>query len=252
MCCSPWTLRRGVTLYSSLHPPTFFENVLAVLSGCQGLQVTVPLGTRVWQPRAWQECARARNTQDCALTNMMYVFVEISIDVAHFAAMVRQEIPSSARAVFVSTIQFVGSLRVACEKLKDHFTHPITVPQNRPLSGGELLGCTSPKMPDEEYDVVVYLGDGRFHLESFMIANPDIAAYKYGGGEGANIESLDGEHLTGCAHQLGGPTGPPNNGMAEPGVAVDVWPCRMHSEPNRMRACSSVMWYVWVCLESWG
>eukprot|EP00668_Euglena_longa_P012021 GGOE01014445.1.p1 GENE.GGOE01014445.1~~GGOE01014445.1.p1 ORF type:complete len:402 (-),score=116.54 GGOE01014445.1:237-1442(-) len=117
--------------------------------------------------------------KDCCLPNMMYVFVEISIDVSHFVAMVRKEIPSSARAVLVSTIQFIGSLRVAVEQLRDHFVHPITVPQNRPLSGGELLGCTSPQLDGKGFDVVVYLGDGRFHLESFMIANPQLKAYKY-------------------------------------------------------------------------
>jgi 2-(3-amino-3-carboxypropyl)histidine synthase len=117
--------------------------------------------------------------RDCCLPNMMYVFVEIQVDVSHFVEMVRKVVPSTARVVMVSTIQFVGSLRVAAEQLRDHFALPITVPQNRPLSGGELLGCTSPELGAGAHDVALYLGDGRFHLESFMIANPDIAAYKY-------------------------------------------------------------------------
>ena len=32
-------------------------------------------------------------------------------------------------------------------------------------------------MPDT--DSLVYLGDGRFHLASAMIANPHLAAYRY-------------------------------------------------------------------------
>jgi 2-(3-amino-3-carboxypropyl)histidine synthase len=28
-------------------------------------------------------------------------------------------------------------------------------------------------------DAIIYLGDGRFHLESVMIANPSVAAYRY-------------------------------------------------------------------------
>ena len=28
-------------------------------------------------------------------------------------------------------------------------------------------------------DCLIYLGDGRFHLESAMIANPDLQAYRY-------------------------------------------------------------------------
>ena len=32
-------------------------------------------------------------------------------------------------------------------------------------------------MPDT--DTLIYLGDGRFHLESAMIANPHLTAYRY-------------------------------------------------------------------------
>ena len=54
----------------------------------------------------------------------------------------------------------------------------ITVPQCHPLSPGEILGCTSPKLHSEE-EAILYLGDGRFHLESIMIANPHIPAFQY-------------------------------------------------------------------------
>lgn len=50
------------------------------------------------------------------------------------------------------------------------------VPQEKPLSPGEILGCTSPKVSDA--DCLIYLGDGRFHLESIMIANPELEAYR--------------------------------------------------------------------------
>ena len=46
------------------------------------------------------------------------------------------------------------------------------MPQSKPLSPGEILGCTSPRL--ESCDAIVYLGDGRFHLESIMISNPEI------------------------------------------------------------------------------
>ena len=36
-----------------------------------------------------------------------------------------------------------------------------------------FVGCTSPN-EIQDADVLIYLGDGRFHLESAMIANPDI------------------------------------------------------------------------------
>ena len=50
------------------------------------------------------------------------------------------------------------------------------VVQAKPLSPGEILGCTSPHMKDSHN--LVYLGDGRFHLESAMIANPHLNAYR--------------------------------------------------------------------------
>ena len=40
-----------------------------------------------------------------------------------------------------------------------------------------LQGCTSPQLT--EADAVIYLGDGRFHLESMMISNPALPAYRY-------------------------------------------------------------------------
>ncbi|ETN85192.1 diphthamide biosynthesis protein 2 domain protein, partial [Necator americanus] len=54
----------------------------------------------------------------------------------------------------------------------------IILPQCKPLSPGEILGCTSPRLGDS-CDVVIYLGDGRFHLESLMIHNPSLKTYQY-------------------------------------------------------------------------
>ncbi|KZP12100.1 Diphthamide synthesis [Athelia psychrophila] len=52
-----------------------------------------------------------------------------------------------------------------------------TIPRSKPLSPGEILGCTAPRLGD--VDALVYLGDGRFHLESIMIANPTVPAFRY-------------------------------------------------------------------------
>lgn len=41
----------------------------------------------------------------------------------------------------------------------------------------KILGCTAPQVRCA--DVVVYIGDGRFHLEAAMIANPKLRAFKY-------------------------------------------------------------------------
>ncbi|KAG5646428.1 hypothetical protein DXG03_003478 [Asterophora parasitica] len=52
-----------------------------------------------------------------------------------------------------------------------------TIPRSKPLSPGEILGCTAPLL--EDIDALIYLGDGRFHLESIMIANPSVPAFRY-------------------------------------------------------------------------
>ncbi|KAH8605379.1 putative diphthamide synthesis protein [Trypanosoma vivax] len=117
--------------------------------------------------------------KDCLLSSMMYVFVEIDIDVQHFVDTVRSLIPPHTRLACIATIQFVSSMRGAMGILKDHFHHPVIVPQNKPLSRGELLGCTSPLVDPTSVDVVLYVGDGRFHLESFLIAHPTLNALQY-------------------------------------------------------------------------
>jgi hypothetical protein len=55
----------------------------------------------------------------------------------------------------------------------------LTVPKCAPLSPGEVLGCTAPAVPAGQHDALVFVADGRFHLEAFMIANPDLPAYRY-------------------------------------------------------------------------
>ncbi|XP_014666087.1 PREDICTED: diphthamide biosynthesis protein 1-like [Priapulus caudatus] len=107
--------------------------------------------------------------------NMLYVFVDIKIDTLHFVETVRHNFPCKSRLVLVSTIQFVAALQSVKEDLSEDYT--VQIPQCKPLSPGEILGCTSPLVPDA--DAIIYLGDGRFHLESIMIANPSISAYRY-------------------------------------------------------------------------
>ncbi len=132
----------------------------------------------------------------------LYVFVDIGIDKRHFVDTVVHNLSStvcntdetnSARKArhieieqetdypvqktiaLVSTIQFVASLQSCKQDLEDTFQ--VVIPQARPLSPGEILGCTAPKLNGADF--IVYLGDGRFHLESIMIANPTVPAYRY-------------------------------------------------------------------------
>ncbi|XP_008307600.2 2-(3-amino-3-carboxypropyl)histidine synthase subunit 1 [Cynoglossus semilaevis] len=111
-----------------------------------------------------------------ASIKMLYVFVDIQMDNAHFLDTVKFNFSPGQSLVLVSTIQFVAALQAVSSALKSDFD--VLVPQCRPLSPGEILGCTSPRL-DQHVDAIIYLGDGRFHLESIMIANPDIPAYRY-------------------------------------------------------------------------
>ncbi|KAF6762741.1 diphthamide synthesis protein [Ephemerocybe angulata] len=101
------------------------------------------------------------------------------------------------KLALVSTIQFVAALQrlkedLASEAPEDDVPesstrttkrrkwrgkYEATIPQARPLSPGEILGCTAPTLSD--VDALIYLGDGRFHLESIMIMNPTIPAFRY-------------------------------------------------------------------------
>ncbi|OSX60317.1 hypothetical protein POSPLADRAFT_1147355 [Postia placenta MAD-698-R-SB12] len=143
----------------------------------------------------------------------LYVFVEIAIDSSHLLQTIRLNFPndrqkfhdalldseetdSSSRSIsyeptrlaLVSTIQFVAAL----SRLKDDLTteyadaqspklwtgkYDANIPRSKPLSPGEILGCTAPTLGD--VDALIYLGDGRFHLESIMIANPTVPAFRY-------------------------------------------------------------------------
>ena len=105
----------------------------------------------------------------------LYVFVDIKIDIRHFIETVKYNFEPNTRIAMIGTIQFASSLQSAAAELKSSFN--VSIPQAKPLSRGEVLGCTSPHFTD--IDAIVYLADGRFHLESVMIHNPSIPAYKY-------------------------------------------------------------------------
>lgn len=107
---------------------------------------------------------------------VLYVFVDIKIDSVHFINSVKHNFPPTTHLALVSTIQFVASLHAAAKELRES-GYEVTIPQTRPLSPGEILGCTAPKLP--QGCTLIYLGDGRFHLEAAMIANPTVEAYKF-------------------------------------------------------------------------
>ena len=109
----------------------------------------------------------------------LYIFVDISIDTSHLVSTLARNIPPGKTVAMVSTVQFNSTLHTIRPALEREGLK-LVVPQAMPLSKGEVLGCTAPKITqDLNVDLILYLGDGRFHLEAAMIANPDIPAYRY-------------------------------------------------------------------------
>jgi 2-(3-amino-3-carboxypropyl)histidine synthase len=110
----------------------------------------------------------------------LYIFVDISIDTTHLLATLTRNFAAGKTIAMVGTIQFNSTLHNIRQPLEQQGGFKILIPQITPLSKGEILGCTSPTLhANANVDLILYLGDGRFHLESAMIANPTLPAYRY-------------------------------------------------------------------------
>lgn len=108
----------------------------------------------------------------------LYIFLDIKFDLEHVIECIKHNFdPTVDNIALASTIQFVMSVHELARQLRQSQFN-ITLPQSRPLSSGEILGCTAPKL-DPTINTIVFICDGRFHLEALMIANPDIKAYRY-------------------------------------------------------------------------
>lgn len=121
---------------------------------------------------------------DITSIKVLYIFVTIQIDEKHLMNTLRLNFDSGARLALFGTIQFNPAVQSMKHKLEnpenpeDKIIY-VTPPQIKPLSRGEVLGCTSPHFDTSQYDAMVYIGDGRFHMESAMIHNPHMPAYRY-------------------------------------------------------------------------
>lgn len=116
---------------------------------------------------------------DVTTIKTLYIFVDISIDTSHLIATLERNFQAGKTTIAtVGTIQFNATLH-GLKPVLERAGFRVVIPQIMPLSKGEILGCTSPQLSDQDIDVLLYLGDGRFHLESAMIHNPKIPAYRY-------------------------------------------------------------------------
>ena len=133
---------------------------------------------------------------------VLYVFVEIQISVPHLVNCLKatleqfchqQDGNAELHTIYLlGTVQFRHALATARDMLLEQQEHDSTastnnnnnnkkyhieLPQVKPLSPGEVLGCTSPLLPNPEHSIVCFVADGRFHLESTLIANPKVAHF---------------------------------------------------------------------------
>ncbi|XP_065872255.1 uncharacterized protein [Euphorbia lathyris] len=114
----------------------------------------------------------------------LYVFVDIKINVERLVSTIKLNLEAYKSIILAGTIQFASAIREAKPELET-LGLSVLIPQSKPLSAGEVLGCTAPKISSNALiggfsdTVAVFVADGRFHLEAFMIANPGIRVFRY-------------------------------------------------------------------------
>ncbi|ODV64204.1 2-(3-amino-3-carboxypropyl)histidine synthase ASCRUDRAFT_79101 [Ascoidea rubescens DSM 1968] len=115
---------------------------------------------------------------DITLIKVLYIFVTININEKHLISTIKRNFQVHDKLALFGTIQFNPTLHLVRQILNEE-NYQIITPQILPLSKGEVLGCTSTKLDENEIKAMIYIGDGRFHLESSMIHNPNIPAFRY-------------------------------------------------------------------------
>eukprot|EP00922_Rhytidocystis_sp_ex-Travisia-forbesii_P045484 GHVS01067849.1.p1 GENE.GHVS01067849.1~~GHVS01067849.1.p1 ORF type:complete len:387 (+),score=80.90 GHVS01067849.1:70-1161(+) len=132
----------------------------------------------------------------------LYIFVDILFDFHHLVNCCLLNFSSpQTRLGLLSTVQYATALHLCASSLRANYA-AVEVGREKPLSGGEVLGCTAPRLRwtgrrpvgahledgggndsgsplEGRVDFVVFVCDGRFHLEAALIQNPDIPFYRY-------------------------------------------------------------------------
>jgi 2-(3-amino-3-carboxypropyl)histidine synthase len=113
---------------------------------------------------------------DQTVVQTMYIAVTMKYDYEHLISTIKHNFPASTSIALQGTIQFSNYFNEIHDRLTaDGYT--VQIPRSRPLSAGETLGCTSPEITGA--DILVFVADGRFHIEAAMMANPDLPAFRY-------------------------------------------------------------------------
>lgn len=85
----------------------------------------------------------------------LYVFVDIKFNLQHLLETIQLNFPAKdVGMALLGTIQFAGSLQMLVKMLRECGYQNLTIPQIKPLSPGEVLGCTSPRLNNGEQIVL--------------------------------------------------------------------------------------------------
>jgi 2-(3-amino-3-carboxypropyl)histidine synthase len=116
----------------------------------------------------------------------MYVFVDIQIDLNHLVETIELNFQKNEPIYLMGSVQYNNSVFLAKRELTNKGFVNVTIPQAKPRSAGEVLGCTSPSLEKlikadvgNSLPPIIFVCDGRFHMESAMIANPSFTFYQY-------------------------------------------------------------------------
>lgn len=121
-------------------------------------------------PREASSCDRGNSSIDMNNKGRLHLYLLGTIQFRHALVEVREQL-----------LLLFQELRSKAERLVPEDVS-ISIPQCKPLSPGEVLGCTSPTLNahlqvhssggnSRARAMVCFVADGRFHLESTMIAN---------------------------------------------------------------------------------
>ena len=113
---------------------------------------------------------------DQTVVQTMYIPVTMRFDYEHLVDTIKYNFPSTTKVALQGTVQFSVSLPKVQTMLQEA-GYSVLIPRCKPLSAGETLGCTAPEITGA--DILVFVADGRFHVEAAMMANPDLPTFRY-------------------------------------------------------------------------
>lgn len=114
-----------------------------------------------------------------SLVKIMYIFVDIMVDIDNCVEIINENFDKKEKLTIMGSIQYNNSVFLVKKLLLSKGFQSIDIPQAKPRSSGEVLGCTSPFLDHDHGKNVIFICDGRFHMESLMISNPHMCFYQY-------------------------------------------------------------------------